>query len=98
MTLRAYYDLLRFEDRLYSHINYYNAASTIVKTYLSIFDRPVVKELTEEELFAGLTGAELRKAKNKYRKTQLKKAADAKLAKEQKGLFFYTLLRKFYCT
>jgi len=75
LTFRAYRDLLAFEDRLYSHENYFNAASVIVKNYLALHERPS-ENLNEEELFAGLTGKELTKAKNKWKKAQRKKQVE----------------------
>jgi peptide alpha-N-acetyltransferase len=73
---------LRFEDRLYSHKNYFNAARTIVQNYLALHARPVHKEPTAEELFAHLTGGELRKALRKYKRDQAKKEEEAKQRKE----------------
>lgn len=73
LTLRAYRDLLTFEDRLYSHKNYFNAACVIVKNYLELYNRPLKEKLAEEIRYAGLSGSELQKAKNKWKKQQRKK-------------------------
>lgn len=57
---------------MYSHENYYNAARVIVKNYLALYERPLENQ-NQDELFAGLTGKELTKAKNKWKKAQRKK-------------------------
>jgi N-alpha-acetyltransferase 15/16, NatA auxiliary subunit len=82
MTLSAYTDLLRFEDKLYSHENYFNAAKTIVQSYVAIHARPVYKEPTVEELYAHLSGSELRKALRKHKRIQQKKEEEDKQRKE----------------
>jgi len=85
VTLRAYRDLLTFEDRLYSHDNYFNAARVIVKNYLALHERPTEEQISQQYL-AGLEGKELQKARNKQKKLQRKKqqAAEKKKAELEK--------------
>lgn len=48
MTLRAYIDLLRMEDRLRSHPFFKNAATRAVELYLSLYDAPKSDGVDEE--------------------------------------------------
>merc|ERR1712137_98254 len=82
LTLRAYEDLLHFEDRLYSHENYYNCARTIIHAYLALFDNPIEKEKTPEELYAHLPPAEFRKAMRKWKRDQARKEEQERAKKE----------------
>ena len=80
VTLRAYRDLLRFEDKVRSHNNYFNAAVLLVKAYLALHDRPLQEAREQAEMFKGLEGAELQKAKKKLIKVQKKEALKAQEA------------------
>merc|ERR1712137_86284 len=85
LTLRAYRDLLSFEDRLYSHDNYFNAARVLVKNYLRLHEQQ--QENSEEKFLEGLTGKDLQRAKTKWKKLQRKKQQEeekrkAELAKQ----------------
>ena len=54
MTLRAYLQMLRMEDKLWSHKFYNAAAKAAVQCYLDVFDRP-------KELVAGVEAADYEK-------------------------------------
>jgi len=82
LTFRAYRDLLTFEDKLYSHDNYFKAACVIVKNYIALHERPTDEQLAEQ-LFAKLEGKELQKARNKWKKTQRKKQQQAEKKKAE---------------
>ncbi|KAI8365330.1 NMDA receptor-regulated protein 1-domain-containing protein [Radiomyces spectabilis] len=67
-TLRAYVDMLRFEDRLRAHPFYLKAAKGAVEAYLAIADQP--KDGSFDP--TGMTETEVKKAKSKARKAELK--------------------------
>lgn len=67
MTLRAYVHTLRFEDNLYGHKFFANAAKSIVKVtslytchschsqcYLHLYDHPVTQQTKSEEEELGM--------------------------------------------
>mmetsp|Transcript_285 Transcript_285/g.552 ORF Transcript_285/g.552 Transcript_285/m.552 type:complete len:918 (+) Transcript_285:161-2914(+) len=68
VTMRAYCDLLRFEDDLWGLPNYGRAAEEIVKIYLYIHDNPSALESDAEPDYSKMTPAERKKAKNMARK------------------------------
>ncbi|KAJ3030244.1 hypothetical protein HDV00_008997 [Rhizophlyctis rosea] len=78
MTLRAYVDLLRTDDRLRSHPYYYRAAVGAAKVYLELFDKPPGSELENNPELAGLSEADRKKALRKLRKAELKSAQPEK--------------------
>lgn len=93
MTLRAYVDLVRFEDRLRSHPVYVRAAKKAIEVYTLLFDAPstpanveVEKEEEEDPALAGLSEADKKKALKKQRQAEAKRAAraEAEAAEKQK--------------
>lgn len=80
LTLRAYVESLRWEDKLRGHPFYLKAAKGAVEAYLAIADKP--KE-TDEFENADMTEAEKKKARNKARKAALKAQQDADAKKAQ---------------
>jgi len=85
MTLRAYLNLLRAEDKLKSHKLYYNAAITATQTYIGLHDVPFGSKQREEQnaKLAGLTPSQLKKLQTKQRKVA-RKAAEEKAALDKK--------------
>ncbi|KAI8996075.1 NMDA receptor-regulated protein 1-domain-containing protein, partial [Gaertneriomyces semiglobifer] len=75
MTLRAYIDLLRVEDRLRDHPFYVEAAINAVKIYIQLADKPKTQEGKED--LASLSEADRKKAERKARKAALKNATTA---------------------
>lgn len=75
MTLRAYMELLRLENKLRYHQSYRKAAKVAIEIYLHLYDHPLKEGENEEnggqEL---LSPAELKKLKNKRRKKERKEA------------------------
>jgi len=79
VTLRAYVDVLRFEDNIWGHDFYGRAAKGIIKCYLHLFDSPAdAKPESEVPDYSSMTAAERKKAKAIARKK--KKAAEKKAA------------------
>jgi len=79
VTLRAYMDVLRFENDLWGQPYYGLAAEGIIRNYLYLFDHPSARSLGghEEPDYSKMTAAERKKAKAIARKKK-KKAADKK--------------------
>ncbi|KAL8581006.1 N-alpha-acetyltransferase 15, NatA auxiliary subunit [Nucella lapillus] len=73
MTLRAYVNLLRLEDKLRCHPFYFKAARIAIQIYLHLHDHPLADGEQDSHLDAeNLTPAELKKMKRKQRKAQKK--------------------------
>ena len=80
-TLRAYLDVLRFEEELWGLDNYARAAEGISRLYLHLYDNPNLTKEDEEPDYSSMTAAERKKAKAIARKK--KKAADKKMEEEK---------------
>jgi peptide alpha-N-acetyltransferase len=75
VTLRAYVDLLRFEDEAYGQDYFCEAAAGMVRIYLHLMDHPMSENDAEPD-YSSMTAAERKKAKAIARKK--KKAAEKK--------------------
>ena len=80
-TLRAYSDVLRFEDELWGLDNYARAAEGVSRLYLHLYDNPNLTKEDEEPDYSSMTAAERKKAKAIARKK--KKAAEKKMEEEK---------------
>jgi peptide alpha-N-acetyltransferase len=80
VTLRAYVDVLRWEDSLWGQDTYVKAAEGVIHTYLHLHDNPSEHVNGSEPDYSSMTAAERKKAKAIARKKKLKaekKAADS---------------------
>jgi len=68
VTMRAYCDLLRFEDDIWGLPYYGRAAGEIAKIHLYLHDNPSALESDAEPDYSTMTPAERKKAKNMARK------------------------------
>mmetsp|Transcript_12430 Transcript_12430/g.15558 ORF Transcript_12430/g.15558 Transcript_12430/m.15558 type:complete len:906 (-) Transcript_12430:163-2880(-) len=91
VTLRAYVDVLRFENELWSQKYYGRAAEGIIKNYIHLFDNPndATKKPAgaDEPDYSNMTSAEKKKAKalaRRKKKQAEKKAAAAQEEKKKK--------------
>jgi len=84
VTIRSYVQVLRWEDALWGHDVYADAAEAIIHTYLGIFDHPPkpIEDETSEPDYSKMTPAERKKAKAQARKK--KKKAEKKAEEEAK--------------
>ena len=84
VTLRAYTEVLSFEDNIWSENYYYRAASGITRIYLNLFDDPSIMEGDKEPDYSKMTAAERKKAKAIARKkrNQAEKKASEKAKSE----------------
>jgi peptide alpha-N-acetyltransferase len=80
VTLRAYVDVLRFEDELLGEDYYGRAASGIIRIFVHLYDQPRETDEDEEPDYSAMSAAEKKKAKAVARKK--KKAAEKKAAEE----------------
>ncbi|XP_038999817.1 N-terminal acetyltransferase A complex auxiliary subunit NAA15-like [Hibiscus syriacus] len=49
MTLRAYVEMLKFQDRLHSHAYFHKAAASAIRCYLKLYDSPLNSPAEEED-------------------------------------------------
>jgi peptide alpha-N-acetyltransferase len=80
VTLRAYSDVLQWEDNLWGQPYYRRAAEGTMRIYLHLQDNPSLTKEFEEPDYSGMSAAEKKKAKAIARKK--KKAAEKKAADE----------------
>lgn len=83
VTLRAYVDVLRWEDSLWGQDTYAKAAEGVIRNYLHLHDNPMMSVDESEPDYSSMTAAERKKAKAIARKKKLK--ADKKAAESGKN-------------
>ncbi|KAH9296041.1 hypothetical protein KI387_039629, partial [Taxus chinensis] len=76
MTLRAYVQMLKFQDRLHSFPFFHKAAVGAIRCYLKLYDSPPKTTVEEEAGFMSLPSSERKKIRARQRK------ADARAKKE----------------
>ncbi|KAK8988644.1 hypothetical protein V6N11_030027 [Hibiscus sabdariffa] len=74
MTLRAYVDMLKFQDRLHSHVYFHKAAAGAIRCYLQFYDSPL-NSPTEVEDNTSKT-AQKKKMKKQRKAERAKKEAE----------------------
>lgn len=79
-TLRAYINMVRFEDILHSHPVYFHTATDAIKLYLKLHDDPSLYQKSAEPVTNGLSKEARKKAAQKARKQEAKAAEEAKKA------------------
>lgn len=79
MTLRAYVEMLKFQDRLHSHAYFHKAAAGAIRCYIKLFDSPPRSMTEEDDDKADLPPSQKKKLKQKQRK------AEARAKKEAEG-------------
>ncbi|TPX36047.1 hypothetical protein SeLEV6574_g08124 [Synchytrium endobioticum] len=83
MTLRAYIDLLRTEDRIKGHEYYVRGATAAVKVYLTLYDAPKDSDDEKEnDDLANMSAADRKKAQRKARRAE-RKSAEATTQQQQ---------------
>ncbi|KAG7359972.1 NMDA receptor-regulated protein 1 [Nitzschia inconspicua] len=80
VTLRAYTDVLKFEDNVWGEEYYFRAAKGTIQIYLHLHDNPSDSKKDTEPDYSKMSAAERKKAKAVARKkaAQAKKKEDAK--------------------
>jgi len=85
VTLRAYMDVLRYEDHVWGEEYYRHAAENTIRIYLHLYDNPSITAGEQEPDYSKMTAAQKKKAKaiaRKKKKAAEKNATDA--AEKQK--------------
>jgi len=87
VTLRAYMDVLNFEDQLWGEDYYYTAVEGTIQIYLTLHDNPSILKEKEEPDYSKMTAAERKKAKAIARKkrAQAEKREAEKKKKEKES-------------
>ncbi|XVE88962.1 hypothetical protein DITRI_Ditri19aG0112000 [Diplodiscus trichospermus] len=77
MTLRAYVEMLKFQDRLHSHSYFHKAAAGAIRCYLKLYDSPL-NSPAEEEDDTSKTPSQKKKMKKQRKAERAKKEAEEK--------------------
>lgn len=85
MTLRAYVQMLKFQDRLHSFPFFHRAAVGAIRCYLKLHDSPPKVTVDQEAEFVGLSPSERKRLRQKQRKAEAraKKEAEEKAKEEE---------------
>ncbi|KAK2651397.1 hypothetical protein Ddye_011253 [Dipteronia dyeriana] len=79
MTLRAYVEMLKFQDRLHSHPYFHKAAAGAIRCYTKLYDSPPKSTTEDDDDKSNLLPSQKKKLKQKQRK------AEARAKKEAEG-------------
>ncbi len=79
--VRAYVDMIRWEDKLRDHPFFTRAALSAIRIYCALHDRPQLVQEAQTNGANGLSAAEKKKAAKKARKEEERKETERKAAK-----------------
>ncbi|XP_030457569.1 N-terminal acetyltransferase A complex auxiliary subunit NAA15 isoform X2 [Syzygium oleosum] len=81
MTLRAYVEMLKFQDRLHSYPYFHKAAAGAIRCYIKLFDSPSKSATEEDDEMSKLLPSQKKKLRQKQRKAEAraKKEAEVKI-------------------
>ena len=86
MTLRAYINMLRMEDRLQGHAFFVAAARGMIECYIQLHDKPPTAEAAHEaEQLDELSASDRKKLESKRRKAEAKAKAEAEAAAKKEA-------------
>nr|XP_043614769.1 N-terminal acetyltransferase A complex auxiliary subunit NAA15 isoform X2 [Erigeron canadensis] len=83
MTLRAYIEMLRFQDRLHAHPYFRKAAAGATRCYLKLYDTPSKSSTEEDDELAKLPAAQKKKLRQKQRKAEARAKKEAEEKSEE---------------
>eukprot|EP00934_Nitzschia_sp_Nitz4_P003979 Nitzschia sp. Nitz4//scaffold19_size178191//168714//171518//NITZ4_002014-RA/size178191-augustus-gene-0.86-mRNA-1//1//CDS//3329540792//3969//frame0 len=83
VTLRAYTEVLKYEDEVRGESYYFRAAEGIIKIYLHLHDNPSILSEDEEPDYSKMTAAQRKKAKSIARKKRQQKEKAVEKEKEE---------------
>jgi ribosomal protein S17E len=83
VTLRAYTDVLKFEDNLWGEDYYFTAAEGSIRIYLQLHDNPDMGNADAEPDYSKMTAAEKKKAKAISRKKKAQAEKEAEKRKQE---------------
>ncbi|CAH1425556.1 unnamed protein product [Lactuca virosa] len=70
MTLRAYIEMLRFQDRLHAHAYFRKAAAGAIRCYIKLYDSPPTSSTEEDDELAKMPASQKKKLRQKQRKAE----------------------------
>ncbi|KAF6175252.1 hypothetical protein GIB67_030470 [Kingdonia uniflora] len=87
MTLRAYVEMLKFQDRLHSHPYFHKAAAGAIRCYIKLYDSPPKSASEEDDEMSKLLPSQKKKMRQRQRKAdaRAKKEAEEKNEEESGG-------------
>ncbi|XP_024979709.1 N-terminal acetyltransferase A complex auxiliary subunit NAA15-like isoform X2 [Cynara cardunculus var. scolymus] len=83
MTLRAYIEMLRFQDRLHAHAYFRKAATGAIRCYIKLYDSPPKSSTEEDDELAKLPASQKKKMRQKQRKAEARAKKEAEVKNEE---------------
>ncbi|KAL3511819.1 hypothetical protein ACH5RR_024536 [Cinchona calisaya] len=83
MTLRTYVDMLKFQDRLHSHVYFRKAACGAVRCYMKLYDSPSKSSVEEEDGMSKLPPSQRKKLRQKQKKAEARAKKEAETKNEE---------------
>ncbi|KAJ4952475.1 hypothetical protein NE237_029307 [Protea cynaroides] len=77
MTLRAYVEMLKFQDRLHSHEYFQKAAVGAIRCYIKLYDSPSKSSTEEDDEMSKLLPSQKKKMRQKQRKAEARAKKEA---------------------
>ncbi|KAK9149523.1 hypothetical protein Scep_008280 [Stephania cephalantha] len=85
MTLRAYVEMLKFQDRLHSYPYFHKAAAGAIRCYLRLYDSPSPSVTEEDEEMSKLLPSQKKKMRQKQRKAEARAKKEAEEKNEDES-------------
>ncbi|XP_077212035.1 N-terminal acetyltransferase A complex auxiliary subunit NAA15-like [Tasmannia lanceolata] len=85
MTLRAYVEMLKFQDRLHSHAYFHKAAAGAIRCYIRLYDSPSKSTTEEDEEMSRLPPSQKKKLRQKQRKAEARAKKEAEDKNEEES-------------
>ncbi|KAJ6342625.1 hypothetical protein OIU78_010540 [Salix suchowensis] len=83
MTLRAYVEMLKFQDRLHSHAYFRKAAAGAIRCYIKLFDSPPKSTAEEDDEMSKLPSSQRKKIRQKQKKAEARAKKEAEVRNEE---------------
>ncbi|CAL0325972.1 unnamed protein product [Lupinus luteus] len=83
MTLRTYVEMLKFQDRLHSHIYFHKAAAGAIRCYINLYDSPPKPTAEEDDDTSKLLPSQKKKLRQKQRKAEARAKKEAEEKNEE---------------
>uniref|UniRef100_A0A5B7AM12 Putative N-alpha-acetyltransferase 16, NatA auxiliary subunit n=1 Tax=Davidia involucrata TaxID=16924 RepID=A0A5B7AM12_DAVIN len=86
MTLRAYVEMLKFQDRLHSHAYFRKAAAGAIRCYIKLYDSPPKSAAEEDDEMSRLLPSQKKKMKQKQKKAEARAKKEAEVKNEESSV------------
>ncbi|WCJ40661.1 N-alpha-acetyltransferase 15 NatA auxiliary subunit [Euphorbia peplus] len=83
MTLRAYVAMLKFQDRLHSHVYFHKAAAGAIRCYIRLYDFPSKSTTEEDDEMSKLLPSQKKKMRQKQKKAEARAKREADVKNEE---------------